>query len=168
MTRKVCINVPTATYSGKECSPLHFGLSAEGYDLNTVMEGYDKLMWIVRMKNNKKVWVRQNENTNKLVYEEPLITSVIENGSHEISSIQEHESNVNVVTTTTEKKEVKKITDYNMFLTYRLNELKKENHDNIKNKELFSIVIAEWKELKKKPAELAVIMEKVKTFVKNQ
>ena len=57
-TRKPCINVPSASYNGKEQSPLHFGLSAEGYELNTIMEGYDHMMWIVKIKNNKKVWVR--------------------------------------------------------------------------------------------------------------
>ena len=72
--RKPCINVPTTTYSGKEQSPLHFGLSAEGYEINTIMQGHDNMMWIVKMKNNKKVWVRDmNTNSKKLVHEEPVI-----------------------------------------------------------------------------------------------
>jgi hypothetical protein len=75
-SRKPCINVPTAFYSGKEQSPLHFGLSAEGYDLNTILEGYDHLMWAVKMKNNRKVWVRQNPNQLRMVHEEPVVPEI--------------------------------------------------------------------------------------------
>lgn len=164
MSRKVCSNCPNATYSGKEFSPLRFGLSAEGFELNHIMEGHDKLMWITKIKNNKKVWVRYTEPTNKLVHEEPVISS------NEVCETQEMEKKKNVMLENVVerdvdiKKEAKKITDYNLFLTYRLQELKNENTDKSKNKELFNIVIAEWKELKKKPNELASIMEKVKKY----
>jgi hypothetical protein len=71
--RKVCINHPSSYYTGKEQSPLHFGLSAEGYDINSIMEGYDKDLWIVEVRNSKKVWTKK-ESINKMTYEVPLIT----------------------------------------------------------------------------------------------
>jgi hypothetical protein len=71
--RKVCINHPSSYYTGKEQSPLHFGLSAEGYDINSIMEGYDKDLWIVEVRNSKKVWTKK-ESINKMTYEIPLIT----------------------------------------------------------------------------------------------
>jgi hypothetical protein len=71
--RKVCINHPSSYYSGKEQSPLHFGLSAEGYDINSIMEGFDKELWIVEVRNSKKVWTKK-EHINKMTYEIPLIT----------------------------------------------------------------------------------------------
>jgi hypothetical protein len=76
-TRKVCINHPSSYYTGKEQSPLHFGLSAEGYDINSIMEGYDKDLWIVEVRNSKKVWTKK-EHINKMTYEIPLITETTE------------------------------------------------------------------------------------------
>ena len=142
-TRKPCINVPTATYSGKEFSPLHFGQSAEGFELNTIMEGYDKMMWMVKVKNNRKVWVRQ-VCENKMVYEEPVIAK-------EETIVQEINESVKPAL------EKKKMTDYNAFLTYRLYQLKQQNSEK-PNKELFNTVVAEWKELKKNPEELNKVM----------
>jgi hypothetical protein len=75
--RKVCINHPSSYYTGKEQSPLHFGLSAEGYDINSIMEGYDKDLWIVEVRNSKKVWTKK-ESINKMTYEIPLITETTE------------------------------------------------------------------------------------------
>ena len=71
--KQPCNNVSTETYTGKEQSPKRFGLSAEGYDLNFEKEGYDGKIWIVQIKNNRKVWVRKNIIT-KITHEEPLIT----------------------------------------------------------------------------------------------
>jgi len=71
--RKVCLNCPTSYYTGKEQSPLHFGLSAEGYEINSIMEGFDKDLWIVEVRNNKKVWTKK-EHINKMTYEIPLIS----------------------------------------------------------------------------------------------
>ena len=158
-TRKPCINVPTASYNGKEQSPLHFGLSAEGYELNTIMEGYDHMQWIVKIKNNKKVWVRNILNATKMIHEEPVINN--------INSIENNiiENNVEIIKP--QVVEEKKITDYNLFLTYRLNELKKNNTDNKNNKEIFAIVIAEWKELKKNPSELNKIISLANEYHKN-
>lgn len=167
-TRKQCTNVSTATYSGKEQSPLHFGLSAEGYDVNTILEGYDKMMWSVKIKNNKKVWVRQVPiNNQRMLYEEPVIpevsesskVDVINNKNNEIP-VEEEKDLVSIVST-------KKITDYNMFLTYKLHELKKDNNTKT-NKELFNLAINEWKELKKTPNELKQLLDKIKTSPKPQ
>ena len=77
-----CNNVSTETYTGKEQSPKRFGLSAEGFDLNFEKEGYDGKIWIVQIKNNRKVWVRKNIIT-KITHEEPLITN---DGISEITS----------------------------------------------------------------------------------
>lgn len=166
-TRKPCVNVSTATYSGKEQSPLHFGLSAEGYELNTIMEGYDKMMWIVKMKNNKKVWIRHSNTVNKMIHEEPVIDT---------SSIPETPDTPKTQETTQslEQKppeilkavvvEEKKTTDYNLFLTYRLHELKQNSDTKGSNKEVFNSVVAEWKELKKNPEELKNIIQAAQEF----
>lgn len=192
-TRKQCVNVSSASYSGKENSPLHFGLSAEGYDLNTIMEGYDKLQWIVKIKNNRKVWVR-HQVINKMVHEEPIIqhdTQDVTNIQNEdINEVQINDcnkvdevnniSNNEILVDKTHKVvkpvknskpetlkavvEEKKMTDYNIFLTYRLYELKKNNIDKTNNKELFNSVVQEWKELKTKPVELQNIMAVARQF----
>jgi hypothetical protein len=73
--KKVCINSQSSYYTGKEQSPLHFGLSAEGYEVNSIMEGFDKELWIVEVRNNKKVWTKK-EHINKMTYEIPLITEL--------------------------------------------------------------------------------------------
>ena len=157
-TRKPCVNVSTATYSGKEQSPLHFGQSAEGYELNTIMQGYDKMMWIVKIKNNKKVWVRHSV-TNKMVHEEPVIDN--NETPSEINEIVEKPhippmpSKPEIIKPVVEEK---KITDYNLFLTYRLHELKEQNKGKTNNKELFNSVVAEWKELKKNPDSMRKMM----------
>lgn len=59
-TRNPCLNVPTTTYGGKEKSPLGRGLSAEGYEIGTKLEGCDNIIWMTKVKNGKKVWVRTN------------------------------------------------------------------------------------------------------------
>ncbi len=161
MSRKVCVNVPNATYSGKEFSPMHFGLSAEGYEINTIMEGFDKQMWCVKVKNNKKVWIRHTIGANKLVHEDPITTE------KEMAEYNEKQKTFSEQKKEEVKKEEKKITDYNMFLTYRLNELKKDNTDKKKNKELFDNVITEWKELKKNPTEFAITIDKARMFLEN-
>ena len=59
-SKKPCINNPSFSYTGNEQSPLHFGLSAEGYPINSVMEGYDKKLWAVEIKNNKTTNIMQS------------------------------------------------------------------------------------------------------------
>lgn len=156
-SRKQCVNVPSASYSGKEKSPLHYGISAEGYEINTIMDGYDKMKWIVVLKNNKKVWVRQTLENTKMTREEPII----EETNLANVSLKEEDKTLNEKQVIPQ--EQKKVTDYNLFLTYKLNELKKNNKDKkINNKELFNQVLEEWKELKKKPQELAQQMAIIK------
>lgn len=215
-TRKPCVNVPTATYSGKEQSPLHFGLSAEGYDLNTVLEGYDHMMWSAKMKNGRKVWIRNmpvgpGGVIHRMVHEEPVIAKkdvIVEGavdpqgpqGQEDQEVPESQEAKVTQVTQVTKVTKVtkvskatkeakpeineiietkpvsakpaimkpvveeKKITDYNLFLTFRLFELKKEKPSDKTNKELFNQAVAEWKELKKNAAELKKTIQLAKEF----
>lgn len=57
-TKKACKNSPSYSFSGKEYSPLGLGYSAAAEDPGTVMEGRDKTMWIVGIRNGVKVWNR--------------------------------------------------------------------------------------------------------------
>jgi hypothetical protein len=212
--RKVCINHPSSYYTGKEQSPLHFGLSAEGYDINSIMEGYDKDLWIVEVRNSKKVWTKK-ESINKMTYEVPLITesevsvasiasvssvasiasavsvssvssvSSVESvssvaGAVSVASVSSDTSEVDAVsvasatdaalTDTTDPSEetvgkVAKIsktvkpTDYTLFISYRIQQMKAVSTDNKKN---YDTAREEWKEYKKKPDELRDIMRAAK------
>jgi hypothetical protein len=51
-------------------------LSAEGYDINSIMEGYDKELWIVDVKNNKKIWTK-NDQLSRITHEEPVIKNIM-------------------------------------------------------------------------------------------
>jgi hypothetical protein len=194
--KKVCINSQSSYYTGKEQSPLHFGLSAEGYEVNSIMEGFDKELWIVEVRNNKKVWTKK-EHINKMTYEIPLInestdvqvvsvlpvisttTTVVTDGvtstsvaSQAISSATLDEATImqNNLTSsqhtsdTTPDNNIKnkakvsktiKPTDYTLFITYRIHEMKKTSSGNKKN---YDTAREEWKEYKKKPEELRLIM----------
>lgn len=162
MLRKPCTNVSSDSYNSNEKSPKYFGLSAEGYDLGIEMVGQDNMLWVVHTKNNRKVWVRKFS-INKITHETPIIiekNTVIEE-EKEIerppSPIKEEPSS--------EKEEVllKKQTDYNIFLKYRLTQLKLSNTDKtITNKMLFAKTAEEWKELKKNSQELKNVLEKIK------
>jgi hypothetical protein len=161
LIKKQCSNFPKATYSGKEQSPLRFGLSAEGYSLNTVLEGNDKLPWIVQIKNNRKVWIRHLINE-KITHEDPVITEKdIETVKEDIKEDQTECDNSCTISVA-----VKKTTDYNVFLSYRLKQLKKENKDmenDCDNKTLFNKVMDEWKLLKASPFELKSVIDKIKS-----
>lgn len=147
-TKKKCINFPTQFYKGNEQSPLHYGLSAEGYDINSVMEGYDKQSWVVEIKNNKKVWIRK-DSILKITPEEPVIT----NNVCEIKVIEPVEI---------KSKPTNKPTDYNIFVKYRLNELKDINKNSKGN---FDSVRAEWQEIKKNPEKLKEVVDKAKLWL---
>jgi len=168
-----CTNISTETYTGKEQSPKRFGLSAEGFEINYEKEGYDKQIWSVQLKNNRKVWVR-NSNRVNITHEEPIINShtvpqlieehtsdVVEenekeNETTETSSVVQNDNSV-----TTLKTEKKK-TDYNIFIKYYLDKLKAENKDKTTNKVLFSVATEKWARLKKNPDELKKIMATIK------
>ena len=196
--RKVCLNCPTSYYTGKEQSPLHFGLSAEGYEINSIMEGFDKDLWIVEVRNNKKVWTKK-EHINKMTYEIPLINEtnnvpqqpVIPESSSEqtlsltsltsppslTSDVIDTDATDNAVSapiiaraiavdTSKNKEKVSKTikpTDYTLFITYRIHQMKGVSSDNKKN---YDTAREEWKEYKKKPDELRLIMVEANNFHK--
>ena len=97
-----CINVSNETYTGKEMSPKGLGYSAVGFDIGFEKEGVDKQLWVVQMKNNKKVWFRKS-GMPKVTHEEPLIstiTPIVENKKEE------------VLTETPKKEDVKQKSDF--------------------------------------------------------
>jgi hypothetical protein len=183
--KKPCINSSKHYYTGTELSPLHFGLSAEGYEINSVMEGYDKELWVVDIKNNKKVWVK-NDTIIRITREDPVINNIepilnennklnekivsIMNSNKAIIESSKNEENPSVennislvanidVSNILDKS--KKSTDYNVFVKYRLNQLKdisknkKENFNNVKN---------EWHEIKKDKENFKVVMSNAKLW----
>ena len=183
--KKPCINSSKHYYTGTELSPLHFGLSAEGYEINSVMEGYDKELWVVDIKNNKKVWVK-NDTIIRITREDPVINNIepilnennklnekivsIMNSNKALIESSKNEENPSVennislvanidVSNILDKS--KKSTDYNVFVKYRLNQLKdisknkKENFNNVKN---------EWHEIKKDKENFKVVMSNAKLW----
>lgn len=185
--KKVCINSSKHYYTGTELSPLHFGLSAEGYELNSVMEGYDKELWVVDIKNNKKVWVK-NETIIRITREDPIINNIeprqsenkinekivnIMNSNKAIIDSEknnlnethhkskDNSNNISGVSDNLNILDKKKSTDYNIFVKYRLNQLKdisknkKENFNNTKN---------EWHELKKDKEKFKITINNAKIW----
>ena len=199
--KKVCINHSSSYYTGKEQSPLHYGLSAEGYDINSIMEGFDKDLWIVEVRNSKKVWTKK-EHINKMTYEIPLITETVGDlrtgdlrecnaSAPNVPSVAETAPSIPIGvavdvpsipaiapcvsqvvvpsdtsdtsdtveddSTKTKEKVSKTVkpTDYTLFITYRIQQMKKECADNKKN---YDCARYEWKEYKNKPDELRQIM----------
>jgi hypothetical protein len=191
--KKICINSTSSYYTGKEQSPLHFGLSAEGYEINSIMEGFDKELWIVEVRNNKKVWTKR-DNINKMTYEIPLInepidikeTDTISNTTSQIVqmptidaipqvitySVQdtaETRNDLNILNSENNNNPKIKIsktikpTDYTLFITYRIHQLKQLSNDNKKN---YDDAREEWKEYKKNPSKLQSIMIEANNFSK--
>jgi len=213
--KKVCLNCSTSYYTGKEQSPLHFGLSAEGYEINSIMEGFDKDLWIVEVRNGKKVWTKK-EHINKMTFEIPLInetTLPITLSAHAEPDIQPpstekeqpvvsvekqepcititqqedaphtqhtpqtsqtshtphtpqthnapHSSQTSDIDTTKSKEKVSKTvkpTDYTLFITYRIHQMKTMAGASSDNKKNYDCARYEWKEYKNKPDELRLIM----------
>lgn len=197
--KKVCINCSTSYYTGREQSPLHFGLSAEGYDINSIMEGFDKELWIVDIKNNKKVWTKK-EHINKMTYEKPLITELTQNNcdvnddgntqgitndtanaANATNDVANDTANADTTlqvplsnTASTEDTHINKggkpsktikPTDYTLFITYRISQMKLLSNDNKKN---YDCAREEWKEYKKKPDELKAVMVEANNFSKSK
>ena len=184
--KKVCINSSKHYYTGTELSPLHFGLSAEGYELNSVMEGYDKELWVVDIKNNKKVWVK-NEAIIRITREDPIINNIeprqsenkinekivnimnsnkaiIDNERNNLNETHKAKDNTNNISRVSDNLNIldkKKSTDYNIFVKYRLNQLKdisknkKENFNNTKN---------EWHDLKKDKEKFKITINNAKIW----
>jgi hypothetical protein len=200
--KKVCLNCSTSYYTGKEQSPLHFGLSAEGYEINSIMEGFDKDLWIVEVRNGKKVWTKK-EHINKMTFEIPLInetTLPITLSAHAEPDIQppstekeqpavsvekqeqstvcvaqqqedaphtpqtshtSHTPQTSDIDTTKSKEKVSKTvkpTDYTLFITYRIHQMKTMAGASSDNKKNYDCARYEWKEYKNKPDELRLIM----------
>jgi len=183
--KKVCINSNSSYYTGKEQSPLHFGLSAEGYDINAIMEGFDKELWIVEVRNSKKVWTKK-DHINKMTYEKPLISELTdvstnnsENNNVDILNTQDNTSinnsstndpiAISISNANNEGKNKDKAsktikpTDYTLFITYRIHQMKDISNDNKKN---YDCARNEWKEYKNKPNELKLIMIEANNFSK--
>lgn len=154
--KKSCINISTDTYSGKEQSPKGFGYSADGFDINYEKTGQDNRIWIVQIKNNRKVWVRRNTNISNITHEEPII-----NDENKDSLLITATDNKNLIESNDineskefNEKEKEKKTDYNIFLKYYLELIKIINETKPKserktNKELFNETVSEWKNIKK-------------------
>jgi hypothetical protein len=166
------------------------------------MEGYDKELWVVDIKNNKKVWVK-NDTIIRITREDPIINNAEpmfrgERGDHVevknntklnehivtimnlnkaageygkaktlheteetlvvnsgVGTVQNtHADNLNVLKN-------KKSTDYNLFVKYRLNQLKDSNKNK---KDNFNNVKNEWHELKKDKANFEIVMTNAKIW----
>jgi hypothetical protein len=160
-----CNNISTETYTGKEQSPKRFGLSAEGFELNFEKEGYDGKIWMVQIKNNRKVWVKKNIMI-KITHEEPLITNESIEQKSEIIEEKEEESTITPIINNdiivAEPIVEKKKTDYNIFTKFYLDKLKKEDTNKTPHKILFQQTTQEWARLKNNPIELKLLMEQIK------
>ena len=153
------------------------------------MEGFDKELWIVEVRNNKKVWTKK-EHINKMTYEIPLINELIDTNEPETdkeqvkntvdvspnvidSSLQDNtdisQNNLSTLHSNNDdnsKVKVKisktiKPTDYTLFITYRIHQLKSISTDNKKN---YDNAREEWKEYKKNPDKLKAIMVEANNF----
>ena len=158
-----CVNVSNETYTGKEQSPKGMGFSALGYDVGFEKEGVDKQLWVVQIKNNKKVWFRKS-GMPKVTHEEPLITeNDNESSNGSISSNDIIDSNNTEVKETTEEKVItnNKKTDFNLFYKYYSNILKEKNKEkglNKKPKQIQEETYSEWNRLKKDKDELKELL----------
>lgn len=153
MARKNCINCPKMFYTGNEKSPLGFGLSAEGYDINSAMEGHDNKLWAVEIKNNKKVWVKR-DNILKITKEDPLISDDSEKPQH----LQPNEDNK-------DNKDKNRTNDYTIYIKYRLENLD-NNNDNkeMTKKQIFDSIRLEWQVLKKDKNKLKKELEEARKW----
>lgn len=192
--KKPCINSSKHFYTGTELSPLHFGLSAEGYELNSLIEGYDKELWVVDIKNSKKVWVK-NDTIIRITREDPVINNIKKNHNEGNNKLNKHivsilNMNMNMPKAVCDGKtkclieneethvanngaiqivntdnlnvlKNKKSTDYNLFVKYRLNQLKDSNKNK---KDNFNDVKNEWHELKKDKANFGIVMSNAKMW----
>lgn len=153
-----CLNITTETYTGKEKSPKGYGYSATVYEIGFEKEGIDKQIWVVQIKNGKKVWFKKN-GMPKITHEEPLITTVEETSLKPQEPLKEQ--------TTVAKQTDKKPNDYQLFYNYYSTKLKAENNENKKeNKktptQMKDETIAEWNRIKKNKKELEEILKIIK------
>ncbi len=165
-----CSNIATETYTGKEASPKGMGFSAVPYELGFEKQGADNQIWVVQMKNGKKVWFRKSGMPSvNITHEEPLIT---DNNNTTEPPPQQQPSPLQETTPVSSEPEIKeekeqkeqkttKQTDYNLFHSYYSKKLKEENIEkklNKKPKEIQNETITEWNRLKKNKNELEQIL----------
>jgi len=151
-----CVNASNETYTGKEMSPKGMGFSAVAYDIGFEKEGVDKQLWVVQIKNGKKVWFRKS-GMPKVTHEEPLITNEVVIKDVSITTVPEVKEEV--VKTEDPKKtdSSQKKTDFNIFYKYYSGILKEENIRDGLNKKPKTIqeeTYAEWNRIKKNKSEL--------------
>lgn len=156
-----CFNVPTETYTKKEQSPKGLGYSAVGYELNYEARGVDNQIWVVQMKNNKKVWFKKS-GMPIVTHEEPLMVENETNNEQKEPIIEEND-----VKEVNDTKQEKKTTDYNYFYKYYNTKLKNENNKRDKetkktNKEIQNEIFEEWNRLKKNKNELEELLKVIK------
>jgi len=150
-----CVNASNETYTGKEMSPKGMGFSAVAYDVGFEKEGVDKQLWVVQIKNGKKVWFRKN-GMPKVSHEEPLITNEIKEDLI-ITPTPIIEVKTEVKEEIKKEEPSQKKTDFNLFYKYYSNKLKEENIQkglNKKPKAIQEETYAEWNRLKKNKIEL--------------
>jgi len=156
-----CVNASNETYTGKEMSPKGMGFSAVAYDIGFEKEGVDKQLWIVQIKNGKKVWFRKS-GMPKVTHEEPLITNEPTKEIPVLSTIPEVKEEV-VKTEDAKKTDIsQKKTDFNIFYKYYSGILKEENIReglNKKPKTIQEETYAEWNRIKKNKSELSELLE---------
>jgi hypothetical protein len=156
-----CLNISTESYTGKEASPKGLGYSAVAYDIGYEKEGVDKQIWVVQIKNGKKVWFRKS-GMPKITHEEPLIKE--ENSKNIEKEIKEENKEKTEVIPKIQQQE-KKLTDYNYFYKYYSNKLKTENKEkglNKNNKDIQTEIFEEWNRLKKNKKELEDLLKVIK------
>ena len=156
-----CLNITTETYTGKEKSPKGYGYSAIAYEIGFEKEGIDKQIWVVQIKNGKKVWFKKN-GMPKITHEEPLITD-----NNTIEEIKPQEPLKEQATPTIVKQTDKKPNDYQLFYNYYSAKIKAENNEQKKeNKktptQMKDETIAEWNRIKKNKKELEEILKIIK------
>jgi len=133
-------------------------------------QGADNQIWVVQIKNGKKVWFRKSGMPSvNITHEEPLIT---DNNNTTEPPPQQQPSPLQETTPVSSEPEIKeekeqkeqkttKQTDYNLFHSYYSKKLKEENIEkklNKKPKEIQNETIAEWNRLKKNKNELEQIL----------
>jgi hypothetical protein len=159
-TNYTCSNISTEVYTGKESSPKGLGFSAVPYEIGFEKQGADGLIWVVQMKNGKKVWFRKNGMYIKITHEEPLIQEETINQNQIITQSQ-IENNSDEIETINDNETKSKKTNYNIFCSYYTNKLKAENKLNgmkKTNMEIRNEAINEWKRLKTNKKEMDELM----------
>ena len=154
-TNYTCSNISTEIYTGKESSPKGLGFSAVPYEIGFEKQGADGQIWVVQMKNGKKVWFRKNGMYIKITHEEPLIQEEKINNPPILNETNENQDEIN------ENEPKTKKTNYNIFCSYYTNKLKAENKNNgmkKTNMEIRNEAISEWKRLKTNKKEMDELM----------